>query len=156
MENTERVFPSVKTVRRSRERKARMRLLPEIVVLETEDDRNGEFSLGRRTIFEGGFTRLEGAYYIERDTVALLGDLPPLRKLICLVHEVGHALIWRIPLHLVRENLDWFWDCLYLWRRIDRESYVGRYRLYRYVYGRFPWLLGFNEKYRSQYEGSNE
>jgi len=141
---------------RSGERSARLCLLPEIVVLETKDDRNKEFALGRRTIFEGGFTRLEGAYYIERDTVALLSALPPLRKLICLVHEVGHALIWRIPFHMVRENLDWFWDCLYLWRRIDRESSVGHYKLYRHVYGRFPWLFGFNEVYRSQYESSKK
>ena len=58
LENTERVPPSVKTSMRSGERKARLRLLPEIVILETEDDRNKEFALGRRTIFEGGFTRL--------------------------------------------------------------------------------------------------
>jgi hypothetical protein len=137
----------MKTANRHEERTTRLHLLPEIVLLEGKDDRNREFALGKRTIFEGGFTRLEGAYYIERDTVALLSDLPSPRKLVCLVHEVGHALIWRIPFHWVRENLEWFWDCLYMRRRIERESYVGYYKLYRHVYGRFPWLFGFNLEY---------
>lgn len=38
--------------------------MPEIVVLGLEDDGNRGFPLGKRDIFEGGFKRLVGDYYV--------------------------------------------------------------------------------------------
>lgn len=120
-------------------------VLPRIVMLDKDHKLNDELKLVERVGFKEGVMTSDGRYYIEQDSVAVLSSLQPYKKLKFLMHEVCHALIWRVPFHCVRENFDWFWDCVYVRRRIDRDDYIGFLKLYRNLYGRFSWLFGFNK-----------
>lgn len=123
-----------------------MPIIPKIKFVSNKKEME-TLGLGWKQINEGLSCRRDGCYLIGSDSIYVLNYLDPWEKLLALLHEIGHAITFRIPFYAIRDTINWFLDMKYNNSLLftPLSEYLDIYSKWRYNCGRFPWIFGIKE-----------